>query len=476
MIEVDADIALAELCRRSFFRFVQEFWDIVIPEKPVYNWHIEYLCDELQHLNGYVVRREPKPYDLIINVPPGSTKSTIATQMYNAWVWTVDPSQRFITSSYSHSLSLSHSIKTRDIINSDKYKALFPEVELKSDQKSKSDYRNTLGGQRYTTSTGGTVTGMHGHQIIIDDPINPQQALSDADRENANRFVTSTLSSRKIDKAITPTILIMQRLHELDPTGVMLSKKGKKIKHICLPAELSDGVKPSELKEKYVDGLLDPVRLNRAVLEEAKTDLGSYNYAGQFDQKPAPEEGGLLKKAWFLIIDWKPEYSTLKWDFVADTAYTEQEENDPSGYFSYAKLNNDYIIRYAETEHLEFPELCRALPAFCHQYGYSSRSLVEVEPKASGKSLVQTLKRQTNLNIKEGTPPAKDKVSRVKNCSPTVEAGRVKLVRGPWNEPFLQQVCTFPNAAHDEWVDNLTMMIGKDLKNKNEGWGKSKLS
>src|SRR5690606_41828287 len=115
----------------------------------------------------------------------------------------------------------------------------------------------------------------------------------DVERESANNFVTSTLSSRKIDKLVTPTILVMQRLHEEDPTGVMISKKGTKIKHICLPAEIKEGTKvlPEEAKEDYVDGLLDPLRLSREVLEEAQVDLGSYGYAGQYDQNPAPSEG-----------------------------------------------------------------------------------------------------------------------------------------------------------------------------------------
>lgn len=467
-VKINPNRALAELCRRSFFRFVQEFWDVIIPETPVWNWHIKYLCDELQYLNTFVMKREPKPYDLIINIPPGSTKSTIATQMYNAWVWTVDPTQRFIASSYAHSLSLSHAIKTRDIVNSDKYKDLFPEIVLKEDQRGKSDFRNDRGGQRFTTSTGGTVTGMHAHQIIVDDPINPQQSASDAERESANTFVTSTLSSRKIDKAVTPTIIIMQRLHEADPTGVMLSKKNKKIKHINLPAEDKDNVLPAELAANYIDGLLDPIRLNREVLDEALIDLGSYGYAGQYGQNPAPQEGGLIKKHWFEIIDWKPEFNNLAWNFTADTAYTEDESNDPSGYLAYAKYNNDFIIRFAQTEYLEFPDLCKALPTFAQQNGYSQRSVIEVEPKASGKSLVQTLKRETSLNIKEGKPPANDKVARVNDTSPTMEAGRVKLVRGVWNKEFLDQISTFPNAEHDEYVDCLTMMIG-DTRPKKKG-------
>lgn len=451
----------AELCRRSFYFFLQEFWSVVIPEEPVFNWHIKYLCDELQYLNSFVMERKPKPYDLVINISPGSTKSTIASQMYNAWVWTIDPAQRFITTSYSHYLSLSQSIKTRDIITSDKYLAYFPNIKLKTDQSGKSDFWNTLGGQRFTTSTNGTVTGVHAHQIIIDDPINPKQSASDVERESANNFVTSTLSSRKINKDITPTILIMQRLHEDDPTGVILSKNNKKVKHINLPAEDNGKIKPPELSKFYVDGLMDSVRLNRNVLSEALIDLGTYAYSGQYGQEPAPLTGGLLKKHWFEVIDWLPEYHNLTWKFTADTAYTKDERNDPSGYIAYAEHENNYIIRNAQTEHLEFPELCRALPNFANLNGYNSKSIIEIEPKANGKSLVQTLRRETKLNVKEGVPPAKDKISRVKDSSAIIEAMRVKVIRGHWNDEFIEQVTMFPNAKHDEYVDCLTMMIGK---------------
>ena len=463
---LNADRALAELCRRSFYRFIQEFWEVIIPEKPVWNWHIKYLADELQYLNSFVEKRQPKPYDLVINIPPGSTKSTIATQMYNAWVWPRDPAQRIISSSYSHMLSVNHAVKTRDIIISDKYAKLFPEVKLKFDQQAKSDFFNESGGQRFATSSGGTVTGVHAHQIIVDDPINPGQALSTAERTAANYFTLSTLSTRKVDKAITPMVLIMQRLHESDPTGELLNNKKKKIKHINLPAEDKGNVVPVELKKFYVDGLLDPIRLNKNVLEEALEDLGSYGYAGQYSQNPAPEAGGLIKKHWFEIIPWKVEYNQLVWNFIADTAFTAKETNDPSGYIAYTVYQGDFIIRKAEQCRLEFTDLCRALESFAYQHGYSRRSIFEIEPKANGKSLVQVLKRQTKLNVKEGTPPDKDKEARVKGASPTMEAGRVKLIQGDWNVEYINQLSTFPNAKHDEWVDCTTMMIGDTKPNK----------
>ena len=457
---------LAELCRRSFYRFVQEFWYIVVPEDPVYNWHIEYLCNELQYLNSFVVRREPKPYDLIINVPPGSTKSTIVSQMYTAWVWTIDPKQRHISSSYSQTLSLGHSIKTRDIVTSDKYRRLFPEIKLKEDQSSKSDFWNNFGGERFTTSTGSAVTGVHAHQQLVDDPINPQQASSEVERKAAEEHVLRTLSTRKVNKLLTPLVLVMQRLHEADPTGLLLVKQGKRIKHICLPATADKRVIPASLRANYIDGLLDPIRLNRQALTEAKLDLGSFGYAGQFDQDPAPSEGGIFKKEYFKVVQWKPEYDTLTWNFVADTAYTSDDENDPSGIWCYTKYKNDFIVRSARTFYLEFPELCKKMVSFTHEHGYTKNSLIEVEPKASGKSLVQTLKRTTQLNVKEGKPPARDKIARANDVSPVVESGRVLFIEGLWNKEAIDQLSTFPNAAHDEHVDCLTMMIGDTRPNR----------
>lgn len=472
MQRIDPNKALAEACRRRFFTFFKEFWFIVSEEELVLNWHIEYLCDELQKINDRVRFRLPKLYDLVINIPPGTTKSTIVLQLYNAWVWSTDPKQRIISSSNTASLSISHAVKTRDVITSDKYKTLFPYIELKSDQSGKTDFRITGGGQRYVTSTTGKIIGVHALQILIDDPQNTQQATSEAERINAKEHLKA-LATRKSSKDITPTILVMQRLHKDDLTTVMLSKnKGKiktKVKHICLPAELSDDVKPPELKNKYVDGLLDPVRLNRSVLEEQKEDLGSYGYAGQFMQTPVDKGGGIFKRDWFNIADWDEKHSRLTWHFVADTAYTKDEENDPSGYLAYARTgeaNQDVVIRYAQKDFLEFPQLCKTLVSFAKQHGYTDKSIFEIEPKSSGKSAVQQIKATTALNIKDAITPIKDKVARANSQSAKVEAGRVTLIRGSWNDMFLDEVCSFPRAPHDELVDCLVMILAGKTKKR----------
>ena len=471
--EEEKYILLLELKKRetlrSFYAFLVYFWDVIIPDEYIDNWHIEYICDELQILSDCIINRKPKPYDLIINVPPGSSKSTIATVMWPVWLWVHDPGIVILSSSYSSGLSTDHAIKSRDIIRSEKFQELYYEhfidkcgepFAFKRDKDNKTNYGNIFNGERSITSTGGTVTGKHGHVIIQDDPQKPQEVESKKARESAIAFNDRTLSSRTKDKENTPRVVIMQRLHEEDLTGHILSKKDN-VKHICLPAELSDKVRPASLSEKYVNNLLDPRRLNNNVLAEAKIDLGSYGYAGQFGQTPAPAEGGILKKEWFGRIQEEDLPKGLVWDFYIDGAYTKDTNNDPSGFMAVAYQGNQMYIRSAIERYYELPEALKFIPNWVEEENYSLRSMINIEPKASGKSMKQMLVKEGGLNVKEIKSKAvqMSKIERAHNAAPICESGRVHLVAGNWNKAFLDQVSSFPNAAHDEHVDNLCYAI-----------------
>lgn len=464
--EVSEDLVMkarAELCRRSFYHFVKSFWGVIIQEEPVWNWHIEYMCEELQDLAYYIVNRLPKPYDIIINIPPGTSKSTIVSVMFPAWIWAKAPWVKIITSSYSSDLSIELSLKSKDILTSDLYAKLFPNVVLRRDKSGKQHYETTEGGFRYATSTGATITGYHAHVIINDDPVNPKQANSDQMRITANEH-TKTLSSRKVNKANTPTITIMQRLHEKDVTGYLLDKKADKIKHICLPAEVSDKVSPPELKERYVDGLLDPVRLNRDMLSEQLVDLGSIQYACQMKQSPIVDGGNLVKREWFQSISF-PEFTAMRFNepmhFYLDTAYERKKStgNDPSGILAACRIGQYIYIYNAMQAWLEMPDLLRFIPEYMSAHGGDKQSILHVEPKANGKSVIQMLRTISTLNVRETQPPTDSKVTRFKVVSPRIECGRVFIVGGDWNEDFLNQICAFPNAEHDEFVDILGYAI-----------------
>lgn len=454
--EEETDIAVAHLCKRHFWFFVKEFWPVIVAEELIWNWHMEVLCDELQTVYERVIRREPKAYDLIINIPPGTSKSSICTIMAPAWAWTVDPSLRIITGSYSDSLATEHSVKSRDIVESDLYKKYFPEVLIKFDKGRKTNYETTRLGQRFATSVGGSVTGVHAHVITIDDPLNPKQAASAVERESANNWMDKTLSMRKVDKSLTPTILVMQRLATDDPTGHLLSKKKVNVRHVCLPAELSSNVKPAELSKRYINGLLDPLRLGREVLTEARMDLGGDAYAGQMAQTPV-QEGGLIWKKWFKEIDDAlfPDISDATqvgtdWDL----AYTDDDANAASAYITAGKIGSNAFIFDLDYVFLEFPELIK--------YMKTKKSPHYIEAKASGKSAKQSLTRAGVVAIEVKIMGGSDKIARAKMATPPAEAGMVYIKKSLADKLYndeRQGILNFPKNSHKDVADTLAQSL-----------------
>jgi len=455
-----------ELCTNSFYEFLLSFWDTAVQEPLIDNWHIKYICDELQYLAGFIKRREHKPYDIIFNVPPGSTKTTVVLQMFPAWLWISTPFARVISSSHGHDLSEMSANKSKDIILSQRYQTLFPHVQLRKDSTAKSRYTNTKGGNRHTTSTNGHATGDHAHIKLMDDLQDISKAGSEADRNAAINHM-KMLFTREVEKGNSINVLIMQRLHELDCTAYLLGLSAKrKVRHICLPAEISDLVNPPELKERYIDGLLDPKRMNLEVLEEKKIELGTYGYTSQFQQEPTPPEGGIIKRKWFGIIPKELFVAeTSPYMFFVDTAYEKKKIkkakgepiNDPTGLMACKIQKGIVIITDYREVYLELPDLCRFIQSWAVAQGYSQQSLLQIEPKASGKSTIQTLREFTTLSVMEIEDVGKkdSKETELTNASPTIQAGRFSLVQAEWNRLFLDRVCGFPFAAHDEAVDLL---------------------
>lgn len=460
-VVLDADMAAAALCRRRLSYFVKEFWDEVVGDPLQWNWHLDALCDEIQAVYERIIARQPKAYDLIVNIPPGTSKSTIATIMAPAWSWTRDPAMRHITGSYSERLAIGHAVKSRDIIRSDKFKRYFPEVVLKSDQDNKTDYANTQKGQRFATSIGGSVTGVHAHCITIDDPLNPKQAASAVELTSANEWLDKTLSTRKVDKLITPTILIMQRLATDDPTGHLLEKRGDGIRHVCLPGEVGPQVKPVEYRSRYIDGLLDPVRLNRAALAGLKTELGAAGYAGQIEQLPVPE-GGLIWQRWFVEVPdinfpsagLMQQYGT-DWDL----AYTKDDENAASAYVTAGKIGGNIYIDDIGWDWLEFPDLIRYMKGRAAPH--------YVEAKASGKSAKQTLTANGIPAIEVGVKGGSDKIARARMATPVAEAGMVYIRKSLADKLYndsRQGILSFPRGKYKDLADALAQSLQRLAK------------
>ena len=416
--------------------------------------HLIKICNYLERVVSGDIKR------LIINIPPRYGKTELAVKCFIAWALAKNPQSKFIHLSYSDDLALDNSSQTKEYIESEAFQK-FWNMELKKDAQGKKKWFNKEGGGVYATASGGAITGFgagvaeskeFSGAIIIDDPLKPDDASSEARRNSVNERYNNTIRSRVNDRD-TPIILIMQRLHEDDLSGYLLSGgSGEVWEHLCLPA-LDENNNPL-WSDKHSFAELEQIR-----------QANRYNFSGQYMQQPAPEEGGEWRKEWFDIKD-KSEipYNTLKWELIIDGAYTKNTANDPSGFQIGAKWNNNYVIWSSIDKYLEMPELLKFIPNYIDSSGVKV-AMTLVEPKASGKSIKQMIHTETKLNITEIKTNFvnSSKIENARACSPYIESGRVILVKGSWNDAFLQQVGMFPNAKHDEHIDLTCYGIERNL-------------
>jgi len=455
------------VCQESFYAFVQEFWSTVIAENPIWNWHIEYLCEEFQKDMERVFRFEPKLYDTIVNVPPGTTKSTILSIMGPAWLHCRQPSVRVIAASHTQQLTFELGRKCRMIEESEKYRTAFPETVPSKDQWTKSLFMNTAGGGRLACTVGGmSPTGFHAHVILVDDPLDPQQAsrVSALELDTANNFLSEVLPSRKVDKEVTPTWLIQQRLHEDDPSGHQLAS-GKKIRHICLPAERSNKVKPVKLRKLYGKlGLLDETRLSKKILKEARLDLGEYGYSGQYEQNPVPRGGGMFKVE-RIQIDTPSPLSAKEW--VGFCRFWDKAGTKDGGAYTVGLLLGRYRATIAPKDGSE--DLWWILDVVRAQLDSAARERlivqtakrdgrrvvvgIEQEPGSGGlESAEATIKRLAGFRARK-VPAIGSKEERADEWSVMVNANAFRMRAAVWNADLLNELQFFPRGKYKDQVD-----------------------
>lgn len=447
------------ICRDKLSFFVQEFWDTIVPNELVWNWHMDVICDAIQESDERVFQRLPKLFDTIINVPPGTSKTKLVSVLSTAWEFTKMPQIRVFVGSYSDAAISSIADDIRLVMKSPKYQAYFPYVQIRKDRDSLHNFKTSVNGEFYAFTVGGSLTSKHADILKVDDALNPKQAASKVELLNANQFFDKTLPTRKVDKQVTPTYLVMQRLNVNDPTGHLLAKKADEINWICLPGTVSAMVKPAHLKEKYVDGLLDPIRLSLAALADLRKDLGSANYAGQIDQRPAPE-GGTIWQKWFIEVPDEMFPDITKANEVSndwDLAYTKEEKNSASAFVKSGVIGHNIFIFDFNWDWKEFPEQIK----WMKQVGDPHY----IENKGPGKSAKQTLKKGGVVAIE--VKVNRDKIARAKDATPTAEAGHVYVKKSQADRLYndaKQGILFFPNGEHNDLADALSQMLVRRTK------------
>lgn len=462
-------LATRELCRRSLYNFLQTFWDVVSAHTFLGNWHIEFLCKELEVVARQVGARQPRTHDLIVNVPPGSTKTITCSIMFPVWCWTQWPWMRFITASYSGQLSLESAEMSRDLIRSSLFQDIYPDLDIREDKDTKSNFkivkrtlqgRNIVtmgGGSRYSTSVGGTLTGFHGDILIVDDPLNPSQAASDIELANANRWCEQTLSTRKTDKAVSTTIYIMQRLHQDDPSGHLLEKQKENIRHICIPGEartFRHKISPAELYTHYVDDLMDPRRMSWDVLKDLEADLGQYAYAGQIGQDPTPPGGGMFKVDHFTFVDKLPPAGAV----VRTVRYWDKAATEGAGAWTVGvKMSQlttgKWLVEDVKRGRWGTAEREGIIKAVAEADGVHVTIWMEQEPGSGGKDSAASSILGLAGFAAYAERPTGDKAFRADPYSVQVNNGNVQLLKADWNRDYIEELRFFPYSTYKDQVD-----------------------
>lgn len=445
-------------CENSLLFYARYIYKEVHGKNFIISNHFVIIADYLTRVFNLEISR------LIINIPPRYGKTELAIKIFVSWCLAKTSTAKFIHLSYSDALALDNSAQTKEYIQSDAFQKLWG-MDLKRDAQSKGKWFNEFGGGMYATASGGAITGFgagstaidnnFGGAIIIDDPLKPDDAFSEVKRTTVNDRYNNTIRSR-VNSRETPIILIMQRLHEEDLSGYLLDGgSGEEWDHLCLPALDKNNNPLWEQKHTFKE--LENIR-----------QANRYTFAGQYMQTPAPDEGGEWKKEWFDVVD-KKEFplNSVKWELIIDGAYTKNTSNDPTGYQIGGVHESNYVIYSSVDRYLELPELLKDIPKFIESSGLNI-SLILIEPKASGKSLKQMIQSKFSFPVSEIKTDFvnNSKIENVRMCSNYVEGGRVKLIKGSWNESFLNQVGTFPNAKHDEHIDLTCYGIERNLLNR----------
>jgi predicted phage terminase large subunit-like protein len=454
------------LLQRDFCSFVQRcFYELNPQAKFLWNWHIEVMAVKLAAcLEGKISR-------LIINIPPRHLKSLCASIALPAWWLGHDPTAQILCASYGQELSDKLSRDCRTVMASNWYQRVFP-TRLSLHKQSVQEFVTTQQGFRFATSVGGVLTGRGGDVIVIDDPLKPDEALSATQRKAVNEWYDGTLASRLNNKQTGCIILIMQRLHEDDLVGHVLEQEHWDV--VAFPAIAEhDETRLIETPlgpVKYSRGrdqVLHPQRESPETLARIRTALGEYNFAGQYQQAPAPLGGGLVKEDWFK----RYEPHELPTDFAQvvqswDTANKPTELSDYSVCTTWGVKDKHFYLLNVMRKRMDYPTLKRAVR---EQWQAFDAKVILIEDKASGTQLIQEFIEE-GLHAVTRYIPDCDKTMRLHAQTGAIENGFVHLPRqAHWLPEYVHELTTFPGAKYDDQVDSTSQFLDWS-KQRPPGW------
>lgn len=434
------------------------------------NWHHKLLIKKIERFI-----KDPDAKRLMVFMPPQHGKSEIVSRALPAFQLGLDPTCRIAAASYSADLAKAFNRSVQRIIDTQAYSSVFPKTRMPT-KRTVSDARGSFlrntnefeivgtGGSYKAVGVGGGLSGRAVDLALIDDPVKDyKEASSPVVRESIWQWYLNVLLARLHNDS--KVIIIMTRWHEDDLAGRLLAREPHLWDVFSLAAIKEPGGMPGD--PRAIGEALWPQRHSLEKLLALRA-LSERTFASLFQQRPAPEDGDVLKRKWWRYynpaeINWGMQ--TIH--FFIDSAYTDNSNNDPTAILAAARINNRMYLVGSHEKWLPFPELIKWIPEYVYLRGGNAKSAVVIEPKASGKSIVQMLRATTSLNIIEDVAPTDSKETRVKAISPIPEAGRVYLPENAeWVEKFINQCAVFPNGTLDDRVDTFEMACRRLIVNQ----------
>ncbi len=453
---------IADRLANDFSAFVRKAWTVLQPNRSlIWSWHYDFLCEQL------TLVKQRRLLRLIVNIPPRTLKSTLITIAFPVWVWVTQPAHNFMAASYSLDLSTEHSVMRRKLLQSEWFQRLWGNrFKMSGDRNQVGQFMNNRGGQMIATSVGAAAFGRGCDTAILDDPISADQAQSIAGRTTANNWFDNVLRSRLNDPASGAIVLVMQRLHELDPTGFLLEQEPGLWTHTCIPLEAEEDERwvfpiSGRIVQRRRGEILQPERFPPAVVESLRSRR--LIFAAQSQQRPAPVEGNLIKRSevrYYGGMDPStgqaderlPEHFDLKLISV-DCAFKDLATSDFVAICVIGVKGRKRYILNLVNKHLD----TAATEAEITRQREVHRPLcaVLVEDKANGPAVVQRLKAIISGVVEIN--PRGGKIARMFAVAAEWQAGDWLVDRNAaWTPGFIEQITTFPNSKNDDMCDSMS--------------------
>lgn len=428
--------------------------------------HVDVMCHALER----VARGETKR--LLLNVPPGTMKSLLVGVFFPMWMWGPQgrPSARFVGVAHEQSLGVRDNLKCRRLAASPWYQALWGDsVTLTGDQNTKVNFENTATGFRQV-ATPSNITGRRGDFVILDDPLSAENANSEAEREKVNLWFREALPTRLNNPDSSAIIVVMQRLHERDVSGLILSES-LGYDHLMLPMRFEpDRADPYDWRTE--DGeLLFPARFSDETVSDLEKTLGPYATAGQLQQRPAPREGGLFKPSWFQIIDalpaGRPVRTVRAWDLAATKKAATNNPDWTAGLKASKYADGSFVIMGVKRLRGSPMDVEQTVLQTAATDGTGVTIRMTQDPGQAGKAQAEQFVRKLSGYPVVSKPATGDKATRATPAAAQAEVGNIKIFRtgdpdqDAWISPFLDEVSLFPAGAHDDQVDVLADAINE---------------